>query len=59
METKTPLSTSLKNQISITITWAKYAAIISLVNLGLSLLQLIVGFVKGIERRAIGESFAS
>ena len=47
MENTTPVTTALKNQISITITCARYAAIVSLVNLGLSLIQLIIGFVKG------------
>jgi hypothetical protein len=47
METTTTLNSSLKNQITTTIVWARYAAIISLINLGLSLLQLIVGFIKG------------
>ncbi len=47
MENTTNLTPALKDHIATTVTWARYAAIISLVNLGLSLIQLIMGFMKG------------
>jgi len=47
MENTTTLTTTIKKNIATTIVWARYAAIISLINLGLSFLQLLVGFIKG------------
>ena len=46
MEKITPVPASVKNHIAPTITWARYAAIFSLLNLGLSLFQLVIGFMK-------------
>lgn len=47
MENNTSITKSIKEKIETSITWARYAAIISFVNLGLSLLQLLIGVISG------------
>jgi len=47
MENNTKLTPAIKTHIATTVTWARYAAILSFVNLGLTFLQLIIGAVKG------------
>jgi hypothetical protein len=47
MENNTNLTPNIKTHIATTVTWARYAAILSFVNLGLTFLQLIIGAVKG------------
>ena len=47
MENNTNLTPTIKTHIATTVTWARYAAILSFVNLGLTFLQLIIGAVKG------------
>lgn len=36
-----------KTQIKYSLQWAKYAAIVSFINLGLGILQMCIGLVKG------------
>ncbi len=47
MENNTNLTPVIKTHIATTVTWARYAAVLSFVNLGLAFLQLIVGAIKG------------
>jgi hypothetical protein len=47
MESTTTLSQLTKSKIEFNITWAKYGAILSFINLGLGLLQMIVNGIKG------------
>jgi hypothetical protein len=47
MENNTNLTPTIKTHVATTVTWARYAAILSFVNLGLTFLQLIIGAVKG------------
>lgn len=46
MEQGTILSEATKQKITISATWARYAAILSFVSVGISALQLIVGILK-------------
>lgn len=47
LETEIVLKEETKNQIASTIQWSKYAGIISIVGIGIGLLQIIVGLIKG------------
>lgn len=47
MESTTTLSQLTKHKIEFNITWARYGAILSFINLGLGLLQMIVNGIKG------------
>lgn len=42
-----PFTSGTKTQIKCSIQWAKYAAIVSFINLGLGILQMFIGILKG------------
>lgn len=47
LETEIILKEETKKQMASTISWSKYAAIISIAGIGIGLLQFIVGLLKG------------
>jgi len=47
MDINTTLSTRTQNQLLASAGWARYAAILSFVGVGLGLLQIVVGLIKG------------
>ncbi len=57
MNISTELSTETKSKLQTTVTWARYAAILSIINLALALLQIIVGVIKQ-DTNVLGSIFS-
>lgn len=57
MDISTELSNESKSKLQTTVTWARYAALLSIINLGLGLIQIIVGAVKN-DPNVLGSVFS-
>jgi hypothetical protein len=57
MDISTELSNESKSKLQTTVTWARYAALLSIINLGLGLIQIIVGAIKN-DPNVLGSVFS-
>jgi|688.fasta_scaffold1114418_2 hypothetical protein len=57
MDISTELSNESKSKLQTTVTWARYAALLSIINLGLGLVQIIIGAIKN-DANVLGSVFS-
>lgn len=57
MDISTELSNESKSKLQTTVSWARYAALLSIINLGLGLIQIIVGAIKN-DPNVLGSVFS-